>query len=75
LPPTGARRDPRVRYDKRDRVAYVTLNRPEKLNAMDLRMHEELALVWDDVQRDDEVLVVVLTGAGGRAFCTGQGSG
>ncbi|MFJ7280378.1 enoyl-CoA-hydratase DpgD [Kitasatospora sp. NPDC098663] len=63
---------PRVRYEKRDRVAYVTLDRPEVLNAMDQRTHEELAAIWDDVEADDEVLVVVLTGAGERSFSVGQ---
>jgi crotonobetainyl-CoA hydratase/dehydration protein DpgD len=63
---------PRVRYEKKDHVARVTLDRPEVLNAMDLRMHEELAAVWDDVEADDEVRVVVLTGAGDRAFTVGQ---
>ncbi|POM24959.1 Carnitinyl-CoA dehydratase [Actinomadura rubteroloni] len=63
---------PRVRYEKKDHVAYVTLDRPEVLNAMDLRTHEELAAVWDDVEADDEVRVAVLTGAGDRAFSVGQ---
>jgi dehydration protein DpgD len=63
---------PRVLYAKKDRVAYVTLNRPEVLNAMDLRTHEELAGVWDEVEADDDVLVAVLTGAGERAFSVGQ---
>ncbi|HEY5986843.1 MAG TPA: enoyl-CoA-hydratase DpgD [Streptosporangiaceae bacterium] len=62
----------RVRYVKKDQVGYVTLNRPAVLNAMDLRMHEELALVWDDVEADDDVRAVVLTGAGERSFCAGQ---
>jgi crotonobetainyl-CoA hydratase/dehydration protein DpgD len=62
----------RVRYQKKDHVARVTLNRPAALNAMDLRMHEELAAIWDDVEADDEVRVAVLTGAGDRAFSVGQ---
>nr|WP_221382636.1 enoyl-CoA-hydratase DpgD [Actinoplanes polyasparticus] len=62
----------RVRYEKKDHVARVTLDRPDVLNAMDLRMHEELAEVWDDAEADDEVRVVVLTGAGDRAFSVGQ---
>lgn len=62
----------RVRYDKCDRVARVTLDRPEVLNALDLRTHEELAAVWDDVEADDDILVAVLTGAGDRAFSVGQ---
>ncbi|GAA4231068.1 enoyl-CoA hydratase-related protein [Actinomadura meridiana] len=63
---------PRVRYEKKDHVAHVTLDRPEVLNAMDLRTHEELADIWDDVEGDDEVHVAVLAGAGDRAFCVGQ---
>jgi dehydration protein DpgD len=63
---------PRVRYEKRGRVAYVTLNRPHVLNAMDVRMHEELKTIWDDFEGDDEVWLGVLTGAGDRAFSVGQ---
>jgi enoyl-CoA hydratase/carnithine racemase len=62
----------RVRYEKKDQVAYVTLDRPEALNAMDLRMHEELALAWDDIEADDDVRAAVVTGAGERAFSVGQ---
>jgi crotonobetainyl-CoA hydratase/dehydration protein DpgD len=62
----------RVRYEKRGRVAHVTLDRPECANAMDLRMHEELACVWDDFEADDELWLAVLTGAGDRAFSAGQ---
>ncbi|MFD7132143.1 enoyl-CoA-hydratase DpgD [Streptomyces sp. NPDC059894] len=62
----------RVRYEKKDYVARVTLDRPEVLNAMDLRTHEELAGVWDEVEADDDVRVAVLTGAGDRAFSVGQ---
>jgi len=63
---------PKVLYDKRGHVAYVTLNRPEVLNAMDLATHEELGSVWDDFEADDDMWVGVLTGAGGRAFSVGQ---
>lgn len=62
----------RIRYEKRDRVAHVTLDRPERLNAMDLRMHEELGRVWDDFEADDDIWLAVLTGAGDRAFSAGQ---
>ncbi|MEV4711679.1 enoyl-CoA-hydratase DpgD [Micromonospora sp. NPDC049374] len=61
-----------VDYAKACHVARVTLNRPEVLNAMDLRMHEELAEIWDDIEADDEIRVAVLTGAGDRAFSVGQ---
>ncbi|GAA2902171.1 crotonase [Actinoplanes cyaneus] len=63
---------PRVLYQKKDHVARVTINRPAVLNALDLRTHQELAEIWDDVERDDDVRVAVLTGAGDRAFSVGQ---
>lgn len=53
-------------------VATVTLNRPRVLNAMNLAMHEELRGIWDQLEADDDVRVVVLAGAGGRAFSVGQ---
>ncbi|MBB5855648.1 enoyl-CoA-hydratase DpgD [Amycolatopsis umgeniensis] len=62
----------RVRYEKKDHVAHVTMDRPEVLNAMDRRMHTELAGIWDDVEADDDIRAVVLTGAGDRAFSVGQ---
>jgi crotonobetainyl-CoA hydratase/dehydration protein DpgD len=62
----------RIRYEKRGHVAHVTMDRPECRNAMDLRMHEELAYVWDDFEADDELWLAVLTGAGDRAFSAGQ---
>lgn len=62
----------RVIYEKRGKVGYVTLNRPLSLNAMDLRMHEELCAIWDDIEQDDSVWLVVLTGAGDRAFSVGM---
>lgn len=61
-----------VRYEKQGRVAFVTLDRPAVLNAMNLAMHRELADVWDDFERDDDLWVAVLTGAGDRAFSVGQ---
>ncbi|MET7760945.1 enoyl-CoA-hydratase DpgD [Streptomyces sp. NPDC005393] len=61
-----------VRYEKKGHIAYVTLDRPAVLNAMNLRMHEELARVWDDIEADDDIGVAVLTGAGDRSFSVGQ---
>jgi len=59
-----------VLLDKKDRVATITLNRPEKMNAFGGRMRQEIAEVVDDVCRDHEVRAIVITGAG-KAFCTG----
>lgn len=64
--------EPPVLYEKRGKVAYVTLNRPAILNALDLGTHEALGQIWDDLERDDDVRVGVLTGAGDRAFSVGQ---
>jgi enoyl-CoA hydratase len=59
-----------LEFKRRERVLEITMNRPEKLNAVDEAMHEELARVFVDVSSDPESDVVVLTGAG-RAFSAG----
>jgi dehydration protein DpgD len=69
---TNAAPEARVLYEKRGRVAFITLNRPRVLNAMDLQMHEELKKVWDDFEQDNGIWLGVLTGAGERAFSVGQ---
>jgi enoyl-CoA hydratase/carnithine racemase len=59
-----------VLYDKHDRIAYVTLNRPEAKNAIDPPMHDELCRIWADFRDDEAVDVAILTGAS-DAFCAG----
>ncbi|WP_046732695.1 enoyl-CoA hydratase/isomerase family protein [Streptomyces humi] len=61
----------RVTADQGTGVAVVTLDRPERHNAVDLAMARELGAVWRALRFDDTVRAVVLTGAGGRAFSTG----
>ncbi|MFJ4683930.1 enoyl-CoA hydratase/isomerase family protein [Streptomyces sp. NPDC088789] len=61
----------RVSADQDTGVAVVTLDRPHRLNALDLDTAAELTSVWRTFRYDDTVRAVVLTGAGGRAFCTG----
>lgn len=61
----------RTETDKDTGVAVVTLDRPDRLNAIDLAMRDELVAVWRELRFDDAVRAVVLTGAGERAFCTG----
>ena len=56
--------------EMKDRVAVVTLNRPEKRNAIDSALHEGLELILDDLSTDPDVGAIVLTGAG-KAFCAG----
>ncbi len=60
-----------ILYEKRERVAYFTINRPERLNAIDTLTNEELLESWADFRIDDEMLVAIVTGAGDRAFSTG----
>lgn len=59
-----------VEYEKRGHIAYVTLNRPDKLNAMNADMHRELGEVWDDFQQDDAMRAAILSGKG-RCFSAG----
>ncbi len=60
-----------ILYAKSDGVARITINRPEAYNAYSTAALEELATAFRDASFDDAVGVVVLTGAGDRAFCTG----
>jgi len=60
-----------LRYEERNGVAWVTLNRPEVLNAFDAAMMHELHECWRGLRDNDEVNAVVLTGAQDKAFCTG----
>jgi enoyl-CoA hydratase/carnithine racemase len=60
-----------VEFSVQDHVARVTLNRPDRLNAVDQATEAELMRIWEVVEGDRDIRVVVLTGAGERAFCTG----
>jgi enoyl-CoA hydratase len=60
-----------IEYDKRDGIAWITLSRPDVMNAIDRQMNSELWTVWRDVDGDPDVAVAILTGAGDEAFCSG----
>jgi len=60
----------KVLYEKRNRVGYITLNRPDAVNALDDELNDELCEVWNDFAKDESLDVGVLTGAG-EAFCSG----
>lgn len=60
-----------IRYEKSGRIATITINRPEALNAIDPTTNDELVAAWADFRDDPEVWVGILTGAGDRAFCAG----
>jgi crotonobetainyl-CoA hydratase len=64
-----------VRLDIADHVARVTLDRPEKLNAVDAATEAELEAIWQRLEKDRDVRAVILTGAGDRAFCAGADLG
>ena len=57
--------------EKRDRVAIITINRPDKLNALNIKIREEGAILLDELRNDPSVGVVVFTGAGNKAFIAG----
>lgn len=58
-------------YEKQEGVAYVTLNRPEALNAYNIQMRDDLYQILSAIKDDDEVLVAIFKGVGKKAFCAG----
>jgi len=63
-----------IQFEIAEGVATLTLNRPDKLNSFNVRMHEELADALKTVRTDDTVRCLLITGAG-RGFCAGQDLG
>lgn len=59
-------------FEKKDRIACLTLNRPEQRNALTIEMWNRLEKYWDKVNEDDDIRVVIITGAGDKVFCTGM---
>ena len=62
----------RILFERKDRVAHITIQRPERLNSFDPDTHVEFSRALDAFERDDELWVGVLTGAGERAFSAGR---
>src|SRR5690349_17866523 len=58
-------------YEKREGLAFIKVNRPEKLNALNRIVVEELGACFEDIQRDQDVRIAILTGAGEKAFVAG----
>ena len=58
-------------YEKKGKIAYLTINRPEVMNAMDPETYSELSQAWIDVRDDPEVWCAIITGADERAFSAG----
>jgi len=63
--------EPSIRLEIADGCAVVTLNRPDRLNSFNPEMHQRLRDALDEIERQDDLRAVLLTGAG-RAFCSGQ---
>jgi enoyl-CoA hydratase/carnithine racemase len=61
----------KVLYELRDKVARITINRPEVMNAMDAEVYAELSKAWIDVRDNPDVWVAIITGAGEKAFTAG----
>lgn len=59
-------------YEKREQIVYITLNRPERMNAMSPESGERLCEAWSQFDNDDDARVAIITGAGDRAFCAGM---
>jgi len=60
-----------ILVEKKDGIAVITINRPDKMNALNAKVHEEGVAALDSFKSDDEVRVVVITGAGEKAFIAG----
>ncbi len=59
-------------YEKKDHMAILTLNRPEAMNAMNAAMRREMGQAFVDFREDNDSWVLIITGAGERAFCAGM---
>ena len=60
-----------ILLEKKNSIAYVTVNRPKVLNALNMATMEELRAAFHDIKNDATVRVVILTGAGEKAFSKG----
>ncbi len=61
-----------IKYEKRGHIAYITFNRPERMNALHPPCHAEMDNVWDDFVADKAMWVAIVTGAGEKAFSAGN---
>ena len=63
--------EPALLYEKKDGIAFVTMNRPDVRNAINTEMLVRLADAWQDINDDENIRAAILTGAGDDAFCAG----
>jgi enoyl-CoA hydratase len=62
----------KVKYEERDGIAYVTVNNPKKMNALDFDVYDGLYSAYADIEDNDDVKVAIITGEGDKAFVCGQ---
>ena len=58
-------------YEKKERIVTITLNRPERMNALSLELIARMTAAWEKFRNDDDAWVAIVTGSGDRAFCSG----
>ena len=61
-----------IKYEKKNHIAYVTIDNPEKGNILDHQTSDEISEAWKDIWEDRDIRVAILTGAGDRPFCAGH---
>jgi E-phenylitaconyl-CoA hydratase len=61
-----------IDFSVKDHIATMVLNRPEAMNSLDKEMREQIYICWERMRNDEDIHVVVITGAGDKAFCTGS---
>ena len=59
-------------YEKKDHIATITINRPERMNALTLELYDRLDEAWERFNQDDDAFVAIWTAAGERSFCVGM---
>ncbi len=62
---------PTVLYEKRNHIAFITINRPDDMNCVDPPTASELVTIWQDFRDDNDSYVAVITGTGEQSFCAG----
>lgn len=63
---------PKILYEKRDKIAYITINNAAKANILDRETSDQISVVWKEIWEDPDVRVAILTGSGERHFCAGH---
>src|ERR1700682_4651973 len=60
-----------VLFEKRNKIAYVTINRPERRNRLNAETRRLLAAAWREIRDDDDICIGIVTGTGQESFCAG----